>query len=164
MTALLSAILSAVAAFIGSWLAARFALDRFRHEKIWEKRAAAYTAIFDMLQELQTQWMDESDIDHKAFVQAREIFNRRLASESWLMSSRFSEIVRTIERNARFRNADRIAYSQIVSDTVPELRDIARSDLSVEEPGYAKSSFFWTRWFYRGMKRRVRRMFRGQLT
>jgi hypothetical protein len=58
MTAVLTPLLAATAAFIGSWLAARFALSRFYRERIWERRAAAYTSIFESVHEY-VRWVDE---------------------------------------------------------------------------------------------------------
>jgi hypothetical protein len=162
MTAIGTALLSAVAAFIGSWLAARLALDRFRHEKIWEMRAAAYTAIFELLQEIELRSRNESEGGHRAFIEARETLNRRLASAAWLLSDKFSNVVGAIERDARRIGDDCISYSQIVSDVTPELRGIARSDLSVEETGSAEKCVIIAMLYYRWMKRRARKIFRGQ--
>jgi len=41
-----------------AWLAARFALSRFYREKVWERKTAAYTAIFDALHDMD-QWFAE---------------------------------------------------------------------------------------------------------
>jgi hypothetical protein len=51
-TSIVASLLSAAAAFIGAWLVARFALNRFKQEKIWERQAAAYTAIFDAMNDV----------------------------------------------------------------------------------------------------------------
>jgi len=45
----LPATASFIASFFGAWLAARFALYRFYREKVWERKIAAYTAIFEAL-------------------------------------------------------------------------------------------------------------------
>src|ERR1700712_4893218 len=90
---------TAVASFIGAWFAARFALSRFYREKVWERKAAAYTAIFEALHFIE-QWFSEHQ---DAYFEQREISEeetkrlskasndaeaelaRRLASETWLI-------------------------------------------------------------------------------
>jgi len=48
----LPATASFIASFFGAWLAARFALYRFYREKVWERKIAAYTAIFEALHDM----------------------------------------------------------------------------------------------------------------
>jgi hypothetical protein len=43
------AMIAALASFVGAWIAARLAFARFSREKVWERKAVAYTAIFDAL-------------------------------------------------------------------------------------------------------------------
>ena len=44
-----SIILSALASFAGAWLASKWALSSFYKQKVWERKLAAYTAIFEAL-------------------------------------------------------------------------------------------------------------------
>ena len=44
-----SIIFSALASFAGAWLASKWALNSFYRQKVWERKLAAYTAIFDSL-------------------------------------------------------------------------------------------------------------------
>lgn len=97
MTSIVTALLSGIASFVGAWLAARFALDRFYSEKIWERRAAAYTAIFEALHEQAKQLMSLRDIGSakerdKLYAQLRaaeDALKRRVFSETWLLSDAF---------------------------------------------------------------------------
>ena len=96
---LLVPLLSAVASFVGAWLAANFALRRFYKERIWERKAAAYSAIFEALHIIE-QWYDKH---YDAYFEQRELpdevtkklrtnadaaeedLERRLAAETWLI-------------------------------------------------------------------------------
>jgi hypothetical protein len=45
-------LLTLIASFAGTWFAAHFALRRFYREKVWERKTAAYTAIFEALYDM----------------------------------------------------------------------------------------------------------------
>jgi hypothetical protein len=93
------AVIAAVASFVGTWLAARLAFDRFSRENIWERKAAAYTAIFEALHFI-GRWYEKhydaaiirKDIEEEKKTKIREESNkaedeleRRLGSETWLI-------------------------------------------------------------------------------
>jgi len=88
-----------VTAFVGAWLAAKFALRNFYQEKIWERKTAAYTAIFEALHYI-GRWHEkhyEAALIHKDIDEAKkqelqtkaneaeDELERRLASETWLI-------------------------------------------------------------------------------
>jgi hypothetical protein len=50
-------VITALASFGGAWVAAQFALNTFYHQKIWERRADAYSAIFEALHDM-SAWYD----------------------------------------------------------------------------------------------------------
>src|SRR4051812_11124747 len=96
---LLPSILSIVGSFVGAWLATQFALRRFYREKIWERKTAAYTIIFEALFDM-ARWHHEH---LTAYFREREIgepeastlrteyqkgkltLQRKLAAEVWLL-------------------------------------------------------------------------------
>jgi hypothetical protein len=96
---LLIPLFSAIASFAGAWLAARLALNSFYKERVWERKAAAYTAIFETLHDMQlwyeTQIQNEkfgrelSTEQHEALSQsnrvARGSLRKRLDAEMWLI-------------------------------------------------------------------------------
>ena len=107
----LTAGLSAVAAFIGAWLAAIFALERFYREKTWERRADAYTAIFSALHDFE-KWFDRHlEADERGIDLTDELktkltaeyeksgadLQRRIASETWLISDAFRTRIEALE-------------------------------------------------------------------
>jgi hypothetical protein len=108
MDTLLAPIVTAVASFLGAWLAARFALARFYREKVWERKTAAYTAIFDALHDMERWFAEQNgalsdgrelsqeriDALSAAYRVAKANLQRRLASETWLIPE---EIRRRIE-------------------------------------------------------------------
>jgi hypothetical protein len=90
---------SFAASFIGAWLAARFALYRFHHEKVWEKKTAAYTIIFEAIHDID-RWFDihiaeasggydlpeaKEEKLREDYTTAKANLSRRLDSEIWLI-------------------------------------------------------------------------------
>lgn len=150
MIAVGTAILTALSAFIGAWLAAYFALNRFYREKIWERRAISYTAIFDALHDMgkwfdlqigakiHGQTLDEARVAELTaeYQKAGAELQRRVASETWLLSDRFRTKLEELENalSKKWSNADWddfLAYSHsTIVFAVDELRSIARADLS----------------------------------
>jgi hypothetical protein len=152
MTAIFTALLSAAAAFIGSWLAAYFALNRFYHERIWERRAAAYTAVFEAIYD-QTKW-HSTHID--ATMEGRKIPNdeaaklsadaiaalramaRRVDAETWLVSDKFRERVQDLVHSLSKERDDTNDWREFLEgrrnalqSAGRDLRDIARRELRV---------------------------------
>jgi hypothetical protein len=93
------ALIAAVASFVGAWIAALLAFARFSREKIWERKAAAYTAIFEALHYI-GRWYEKhyeaslikKEIDEEKTKQlkaeankAEDELERRLGSETWLI-------------------------------------------------------------------------------
>jgi hypothetical protein len=149
MMAITTAVLSAIAAFVGSWLAARFALDRFRHEKIWERRAAAYTAVFDALHD-QAKWFathadalergrdipdDEREKLAKEALEAAAAIRRRVDAETWLVSDAFLERIAKLADDLKVRFDDWPSYVEegeiAIEAAIDDLRKIARRELRI---------------------------------
>jgi hypothetical protein len=149
MAAIITALLSAIAAFIGSWLAARFALDRFYHERIWERRAAAYTAVFDALHD-QVKWYsthlhaskggreisdDEASKLSAESMAAQSALKRRIDSETWLVSDEFLLRIAKMVEDLGKRQKDWPTHLEVgesaLESAIEDLRDIARRELRV---------------------------------
>ena len=96
---MLEYLLSIVGSFIGAWLAAQLAFNRFSREKVWERKAAAYTAIFEAMHTI-SRWYEKhleaailsrtldvptTDRLHAETNEAKAELARRLASETWLI-------------------------------------------------------------------------------
>ena len=143
-------VLSAIGGFAGAWLAARFALSRFYLERTWERRADAYTAIFDALHDME-KWFDkhieseeqgrELSKDDVArltedYQKAGADLKRRVAKETWLISDNFRSRLRALEEALSQRTTTNWpefleTSSGALNSAVDDLRRIARSDLSV---------------------------------
>jgi hypothetical protein len=149
MTAILTALLSAAAAFIGSWLAARFALGRFYSERIWERRAAAYTAVFEALHN-HSNWFNyhidamkharETSIEEVArltaeYRKAAFELRRRIDSETWLVSDQFRQRVEKLVTELEEHQDEwikHVAVGHVALETATDdLRQIARDELNV---------------------------------
>jgi len=134
-TAIITAILSAAASFVGAWLAARFALDRFRHEEIWERRAAAYTLVFEALHDMQVtiEEAGPSEDNPKTLEDAIAALTRRVDSEAWLVSSEFRDrLVQEAAHTWDLNEGDwRERFLRSLSFAINDLRSIAKKDLSV---------------------------------
>src|SRR5437016_4995389 len=90
--------LSGAASFVGTWIAAKFALTNFYEQKLWEQKKSSYTAIFEAIHSIE-RWHEknlaaatvfrdiESDRKEQLRVEANkaeEDLERRLAGEAWL--------------------------------------------------------------------------------
>jgi hypothetical protein len=140
-------ILTAVASFLGAWIAARFALSRFYQEKIWERKAAAYTAIFEALHFIdnwyskhfdayvtQREMTDEETAKLRAAANEAEAeLERRLASETWLIPDNCRLRLKTLTSDLKKREEDWFQYLDAGQATLQtatdELREMVHTDL-----------------------------------
>jgi len=94
-----SVLITPVASFFGAGLAARLAVKSFYKEKVWERKAEAYTVIFGAISEM-NNWFSvhqdayESDTEMSkeekeelwtSFKGARTELRKRLGREIWLI-------------------------------------------------------------------------------
>lgn len=139
--------LTAVASFVGAWFAARFALSRFYREKIWERKAAAYTAIFEALHFIENWYSKHFD----AYITQREMteeetaklrtsanaaeaeLERRLASETWLIPDNCRIRLKQLTIDLKNREDDWFQYLEAgaaaLQKATDELREMVHSDL-----------------------------------
>jgi hypothetical protein len=151
--------ITALASFFGAWVAARFALSRFYREKVWERKAAAYTAIFEALHFIE-QWYSKhqdayfeqreiSDEESKALTKASRDAEaelaRRLAAETWLIPNNCRKRLTKLTLELQSRERDWFQYldtnlGRIYSAT-DELRDMVHADLHL----YSRPRLFASR-------------------
>jgi hypothetical protein len=140
-------ILTSAASFLGAWIAAHFALSRFYQEKIWERKAAAYTAIFEALHFIDNWYSKHLD----AYFSQRELtkeqtdklrvaandaeaeLERRLASETWLIPNNCRLRLTKLTTDLKPRDLDWFQYLESGQVTLQvatdELRDMVHADL-----------------------------------
>jgi hypothetical protein len=139
--------LTAIASFGGAWLAARFALSRFYQEKIWERKAAAYTAIFEALHFIDNwyskhfdAYVTQQDMTVEETAKLRTAANdaeaeleRRLASETWLIPDNCRLRLAKLTVDLKKREEDWFQYLDAGSATLKtatdELREMVHADL-----------------------------------
>jgi hypothetical protein len=145
-------LLSAVASFIGAWLAAYFALRRFYKERIWERKVEAYSAIFAALHDVDMWYSKQFD----AMVEQREIpenerrklqlaaieaerdLEKRLASEIWLIPDHCRD--RLVQLTRDLKNQTTTDWNEYLSTGasvihrgINDLRAMVRADLDIKD-------------------------------
>jgi hypothetical protein len=151
---LLTALISLLGSFIGAWLAARFALSRFYSEKVWERKTAAYTAIFDALHDM-NRWYEEHILEftHDTTVTperaeqlgkesraAEAALRHRLLSETWLIPDNIAGRIDLAfaELEVAKRNTGWHDYlygrGRTMSTLIADLQRMTRQDLRLQGP------------------------------
>ena len=112
--------LTVLASFAGAWLAAHFALRRFYQERIWERKAAAYTTVFEALYEI-SRWFGEHhnalenrqelDSDYQeemslSYQEAMRTLGRRVSGEAWLLPDEFTAILDEMQKDLQLNVYD----------------------------------------------------------
>jgi hypothetical protein len=150
---------SFVASFIGAGLAARFALYRFYQEKVWERKAAAYTAIFEALHDM-SRWFDahigertrNRDLSEDAanalsadYMKAQSDLQRRVDSEVWLIPEKCRRRIDLLTRQLAQRAGDWDEMlgngETAITTAVDDLRRDVRADLSLERDTWVKRAW-----------------------
>lgn len=143
-------VLPFLAAALGGWFTAHFALHRFFREKVWERKTQTYTAIFEALHDMST-WFDEhwtaEERDREipaerqseltiGYQRARANLRRRLTSETWLIPAECNDRLRKMMRELSvhhetwFEELD--AGSHAISVAISDLRKLVRNDLGLD--------------------------------
>jgi hypothetical protein len=152
-----TALIAAIASFIGAWIAARLALARFSREKVWERKAAAYTAIFEALHFI-GRWYEKhyeaslirKDIEEEKTKQIRADANkaedeleRRLGSETWLIPPECRARLETMTqqlKNSAHKNTEWQSFLEdgafIVKTATDDLRVMVVEDLRLNRKWY----------------------------
>jgi hypothetical protein len=135
---------------MGAWLAARFALSRFYRERVWERKTAAYTAIFEALHEM-GRWFDEHITADQQGIEltqekkstladeyssAKRALERRLAAETWLLPDDCRTRITTMWKELDYEGHDWYELLATGMDAIfsaqRDLRRLVRKDLGLE--------------------------------
>ena len=151
------AIIAAAASFVGTWFAARLAFARFSREKIWERKAAAYTAIFEALHYI-GRWYEkhyeasltQKDIEEEKTKQlkiraneAEDELERRLGAETWLIPTKCRARLEkmTVDlKNSGYRNTQWEPFLDegcaIIDSATKDVRAMVVDDLGLNRKWY----------------------------
>jgi hypothetical protein len=157
--------LAGIASFVAAWVAARLALRNFYQERIWERKATAYTAVFEALHSIERWHQHHFD----ASVEGREISEEQkktlqieankaeqdlekcLAGQVWILPQFYNRSLRLTQDLRKIATTERIwdkflqRSLQLISGTTRYLGEKVREDLGVNDG--TKSSLCLTRWF-----------------
>jgi hypothetical protein len=147
-----SIIFPTLASFAGAWLASKFALNSFYKQKVWERKAEAYTAIFSAISEM-NHWFDvhqnvyetndeiseeEKEELWTSFKSARTDLRKRLGKEVWLIPepcrARIDKMLMVIDDREPpdwFQMLD--TNNGETADCILDLRELVRLDLELEK-------------------------------
>ena len=152
MAAILTALFGLFGSILGGWISAQLSLRHFYKQRVWDRRADAYSEIFEALWEM-SGWYEvaikdiefsrdlsdtEENSRNEAYRAARKRLERRLSRECWLVSDQ----VETRIRDAlKFIDGDFDRQWQVMvfegSDAlwglVRDLQGLAREDLNVRK-------------------------------
>jgi hypothetical protein len=160
-------LLSIGGSFIGALLAAQLAFNRFSREKVWERKAAAYTAIFEAMHTIRKWYekhleaamlsreLDVPTVDrlHAEMKEAREQLALRLASETWLIPAhcrdRLNKMVNDLSSSHPESWEEYLDEGcSIIATATDDLRTAVESDLGLRDS-----------WFRRHIRRALVRYF-----
>ncbi|MDR4520932.1 MAG: hypothetical protein R3E36_10105 [Nitrosomonas sp.] len=146
-------IAQAAIAVVGAFLAAHLATRRFRSEKWWERKAAAYSELVEALHHMkwyssehidaamENRWLAKEDKDEywKQYKEARRNVWRIADASAFLVSPKVHEAIVTLERAlGEARNADwwlehaEQEYAAIQKCLV-RVKELARHELGVKD-------------------------------
>jgi hypothetical protein len=143
--------LTIAGSFLGAWLAAHFALASFYRERIWERKAAAYSAIFEALAVI-NRWYDKN---YDALITYRELptetkmklrtdanaaedeLERCLARETWILPATSRHLLNKLTTDLKeTNNQEPFIYLDaslgMIDKAVNELRQIVQADLGTK--------------------------------
>jgi hypothetical protein len=145
-----------VASFIGAWLAARLALSRFYKEKVWERKVAVYSEMFNALHDInkyhEEQLLGHSDnslpkeeIDQLAarLRTGYELIKRRLDADTWLLPGKVRRPLARLDRELNidsYRSQEALLSrrTQVSRQTIEDLRRIVRKDLRLRDSLFSR--------------------------
>lgn len=154
-----TAMIAAFASFVGAWIAARLAFARFSREKVWERKAAAYTAIFDALHHIgrwygkhyEASLMGEEIDDERtkklkdSANSAEEELERRLGSETWLLPTQCRlrlEKLGVDLKNSKYKHSNWQAFLDdgcfIIKTATDDVRTMVVEDLGLKRKWHGR--------------------------
>lgn len=146
-----SALVSMFVAWLAATLAARTTLQRFYKERMWERKATAYTTILEALyisqdwysRHLDAEYEGKTLTEEKAkemtrqSVEARTTMMRAVEGQTWLLSPQVKEAITTMDKAL---DQDFHIWSEMLDESWGAVRDareaitaLARRDLAIVE-------------------------------
>lgn len=148
LSTFVGSLLGAIVALGAVWLASRLAVGRTRAERVWDRKAEAYSVIFEALYEME-EWFDDNlddemlrrDVDQSvqarrnaSYRSAQDRLFRTVAKEEWVLpvdvTERFRTLWSTLHAHYESWFEDLDAGSAAVHKTKKWLVEFARKDLA----------------------------------
>lgn len=118
---------------VAALIAAKVALNRFYHEKWWEKKHSAYNELVDLLIEMKRIYSEASDHYHKVYVAEQSLSEIPDSAFDW---STFAELYIRLHRAYILAP---VSLSQKTNVALEKFfRVDAQSDFAIYETGYPK--------------------------
>jgi hypothetical protein len=153
-----TAVLTIIGSSIGAWIAARLAFNRFSRERVWERKASAYTAIFEAMHYIGTWYekhleaamvsrtfdVETTDRLHADMSKAKKDLALQLARETWLIPTdcrhRLDKMVADL--NQPIPNETWLGYLEdgcsIIAMATDDLRKLVERDLGLRAQRFKK--------------------------
>jgi hypothetical protein len=148
---LLQSLLSLAGGALGAFLAAQLALRHYFTQRVWDRRADAYTAIFEALEamadvcradvaELVRGADATDDVQQERLNSYRAAFGELkavLGRETWIISDRVRERLEEYRRRGRNNEPHQgwadyaLGELEAIEALIDDLRDLAREDMHV---------------------------------
>lgn len=146
-------VVSVLGASLAAFLAARFTMDRFYREKTWERKAEAYTAIFESLDDMREWYSVHYDAVlvastvsegknaelEASYKTATTTLRKRVAGETWLLEPEVEVIIQKCQKELEWQAEswhDHLDHGLFtVQNAIKELKPIARQELGAGRKG-----------------------------
>ena len=149
---LLITLIAPLIGFAGAWLATGWTLKRFYKERSWERKATAYTVVFEGLHDMlewHSEQFDAAIVREKVpadrlvelnarYRKARDEVRRRIAAETWLLDEEVAEVISQLWVNLQKQETtwegqldEGYGY---IANAQKKIRTIARADLEIAKP------------------------------
>ncbi len=152
MPALVTGVLGLLGVIVAAWLAARFTAGRFFTERTWERKANAYSTVFEGLHAMLIWTSEHLDAEMEGrelsaaksneleaeYQEAKKRIRKEIAAATWLLKPEVEEEMDALWAGLRKR---RDSWFEVLDDTYgalantqTKLRMIAREDLGLVRP------------------------------
>ena len=139
-------LIPAVIALLAIWLTSRFALSRSKATALWERKALAYSEIFEALGVMDLSYAEDFTafergdgenpaalITFEDFKEARKRLHKAISRETWILPQEVRTEMLKMEKKIAKHNPNYVDHllgcSDAVSATIKTLRDIAKDDI-----------------------------------
>ena len=148
----LQGVVSLAGGFFGAFIAAHLALQHYFKQRVWDRRAEAYTAVFDALERMADVCRTNANELMRGVDPSKEVEEARLQSyrsaqdqlktvlgrETWIISDKVRERLVKYQRRGRVSSAEGYSWTDYVlgeqdaiETVIDDLRMLARQDMHV---------------------------------